>query len=812
VSDLRYQLDLAVPDSASRPVTGTAVARFQLAGAAEPLHFDFQAPAANLSRVVANGREVAVTVVREHVAIPRSALRPGENTIQLDFTATDAALNRHPEFLYALFVPDRSRSAFPVFDQPDLKARYRLSLRIPSGWQAVANGALESRDSAGPGHLLRFAETQPISSYLFSFAAGRLSIDAAERDGRTYHLFHRETDTARLARNRNAIVDLHAQAIEWLESYTGIPYPFGKFDFFAIPAFQFGGMEHPGAVWYRANTLFLDPTATRAQLLGRASVIAHETAHMWFGNLVTMRWFNDVWMKEVFANFMAGKIVEPAFPEVDHRLRFHLAHHAAAYAVDRTAGANPIRQPLENLNDAGSLYGAIIYEKAPIVMRQLELLIGEEAMRDGLREYLAAHRFADATWPDLIAVLDRKTPIDLAAWSRAWVEEPGRPTIEARLAPDRGSLTVTQRDSVAGRGLRWTQRLRLTARGGATAQAIDLSLTGTDTVVALANPPDVVLIGTDGVGYGRLLLDSTSRAWLLDRLETLPEAIERAVAWDALWEDLIDGLIPVERFLSTAERALGRERDDLLAQRILGLTESAFWRFSAPAARVERAPRLERVLWDELGRARSVSRKAAFFNTLVSVTLTTAGVARLEAIWRERRPPPGLPLAEEQYTELAQALAVRDSARAERILDEAERRISNPDRVARFRFVRRALSPLRAARDSVFASFQDSVVRRRSSWVTEANRALHHPLRADQAVEYLRPSLDMLAEIKRTGDIFFPVGWLESTFGGHQSARAAAIVSEFLSDGPDLGPRLKAKLLQAADPLFRAARVVEGSR
>src|SRR5262249_36631364 len=131
-----------------------------------------------------------------------------------------------------------------------------------------------------------------------------------------------------------------------------------------------------------------EESATENQVFGRASVIAHETAHMWFGDLVTMPWFDDVWMKEVFANFLAAKIVNPEFPNVDHDLRFFLAHYPAAYAVDRTAGRHPIRQELENLDDAGSLYGAIIYQKAPIVMRQLELILGSDALRDGLRAYL----------------------------------------------------------------------------------------------------------------------------------------------------------------------------------------------------------------------------------------------------------------------------------------------------------------------------------------------------------------------------------------------------------------------------------------
>src|SRR5690606_16737601 len=182
-----------------------------------------------------------------------------------------------------------------------------------------------------------------------------------------------------------------------------------------------------------------------------------ETAHMWFGDLVTMRWFNDVWMKEVFANFMAAKIVNPSFPDVDHELRFLYAHYPAAYGVDRTDGANPIRQELANLNEAGSLYGAIIYQKAPIVMRQLELLIGADAMQSGLREYLRNHAFGNATWPDLVRVLDARTPQDLEAWSRAWVEEPGRPRVSVRRNSD-GEVVIDTVDS-RGRPLEWAQRI-----------------------------------------------------------------------------------------------------------------------------------------------------------------------------------------------------------------------------------------------------------------------------------------------------------------------------------------------------------------
>src|SRR4029077_3452574 len=201
-------------------------------------------------------------------------------------------------------------------------------------------------------------------------------------------------------------------------------------DFILIPSFQFGGMEHAGAILYNAANLMLDESATQNQMLNRASTIAHETSHMWFGDLVTMQWFNDVWMKEVFANFMAAKIVDPAFPNVNHDLRFLVAYYPSAYSVDRTAGTHPIRQELATLDEAGSLYGPIIYDKAPIVMRQLERILGADRLQEGLQAYLKKYEFGNATWLDLVSILNAHSNVDITAWGHAWVEEAGRPSIQ----------------------------------------------------------------------------------------------------------------------------------------------------------------------------------------------------------------------------------------------------------------------------------------------------------------------------------------------------------------------------------------------
>jgi aminopeptidase N len=244
---------------------------------------------------------------------------------------------------------------------------------------------------------------------------------------------------------------------------------------------------------------------------------------------------------------------------------------------------------------------------------------------------------------------------------------------------------------------------------------------------------------------------------------------------------------------------------------VLGFLRSAFWRLLSSEQRTGLAPRLERLLWSELERAEGTSRKAAFFNAYVSIAVSRGGTRRLMDIWDRRITIDGLPLAERHFTSLAQELAVRGVRNAQEILDTQIERIENPDRrarfSARFSFVMPALSPDEAIRDSVFESLKDARNREREPWTLSVVSFLHHPLRSASAEKYILPSLELVEEIQQTGDIFFPLRWLTSTLGGHRSPAAAAIVREFLAAHPDYPPRLRGKILQAADLLFRAAEM-----
>ena len=818
ISAVRYDLELRIPAARTEPIRAREVVRFRLA-APHRVVLDFAQPRDRLLSVSRDGRPIEFTFANNHLAIDAALTRTGENELTIEFVAGDDSLNRNDEFLYTLFVPARSHLAFPCFDQPDLKARYTLALDVPEDWKAVANGAAVSRTASAGRALVRFAETQPLPTYLFSFAAGKFQVETATRDGREFNMFHRETDAAKVARNRDAVFDLHAAALAWLEEYTGIPYPFGKFDFVLVPAFQFGGMEHAGAILYNAPGLLLDESATQNQLLGRASVIAHETAHMWFGDLVTMRWFTDVWMKEVFANFMAAKIVNPSFPDVNHELRFLLSHYPAAYEIDRTAGANPIRQPLSNLNEAGQLYGAIIYQKAPIMMRQLEMLVGETAFRDGLRQYLKQHAFGNATWTDLIRILDAKTPQDLGAWSRAWVEERGRPEFTIRRTGS--SVRLVARDPLQ-RGLVWPQRLQV-AFGPTAKVALGptskvgpykrtdvaheaVTVTSAETTLKVPAGASFILANGGGLGYGLFILDERSRTWLLDHLEEIPDAVTRGAAWVTVWDNLLERHVTPQAFMTLATRVLPVEADEQNTQRILNYVTRAYWRFLPQAERLARAPALEMLLREGIARANTTSQKSAWFSAFRDVVQTKDGVAWLARVWRREEKIPGLTFAEVDEINMAMELAVRDVPDAERILEEQQQRIQNPDRKARFAFVRPALSADPVVRERSFVRFSQLENRRREPWVLEAQAYLNHPLREEHAKRFIRPSLALLREIQRTGDIFFPKRWIDATLSGHRSAEAAAMVNDFLASELQYPQRLRWTVLTAVDEVSRAAQ------
>jgi aminopeptidase N len=743
LSDIAYTLSFDVPADPAAEIAGSVTIDFALADASSPLQLDFRERSDRIHGIMVNGSEAAWQFADEHIVIPGEALVAGQNAVAIDFTAGSASLNRNPGYLYTLFVPDRARTAFPLFDQPDLKATYALTLRLPRGWTAMSNAPVRRVHSDATSTEFRFEPSDLISSYLFSFVAGEFETVSRDVGGRQMTMLHRETDGEKVARNLDDIFLLHAAALDWLEEYTGIDYPFRKFGFALIPAFQYGGMEHVGAIQYRASSLLLDEAPSETRLLSRASLIAHETAHMWFGDLVTMEWFDDVWTKEVFANFMAAKIVNPSFPDVNHDLNFLVRHYPRAYSVDRTPGANSIRQFLPNLEEAGQMYGAIIYNKAPIMMRELERLIGEDAFRSGMQEYLQAHAFGNASWPGLVDILDRRADEDLRAWSNDWVNRPGRDAIQQR----------------------WEDS---DADGDAPAFRYGLVPT------------------------------------VIDDLDAA-DVVTRAAALINHYEGMLAGTGPrPENYFDRLLTLVETEENQLVLDEALDQLRRIFWQFIDDDTRLDRAPLVERVLWETMHDRDDPGLRKVYYEAFVRLALTPDALAEAQAVWSGEQVVDDLPLAENDLIDMLPALAIKLPASAGDLLSLQKARTKNPDNARKLDFIAPSLSADAAVRDEFFASLADESNRETENWVLIALANLHHPLRIADAERYIEPSLALLEEIQVTGDIFFPKRWLDETLRYHRTAAAAATVRSFLAERPEYNEQLRMKIEQSAHMLFRA--------
>ncbi len=802
IQNVKYNLFFDIPPSRTDSIPARATISFNWKKTPADLQLDFLSTASSIKSILVNGNAVKIRYESEHILIDADQLKNGSNAITIDFTAGEAALNRHDDYLYTLFVPSRASTCFPVFDQPDLKAIYRLELLLPASWKAVSNGKITSTEIVNDKKRLRFSDTKPTSSYQFAFAVGNFQEATDPVSGMT--MYYRETDSIKVARNVARIFELHRQSLVWLKEYTGIDYPYEKFDFALMPAFQFGGMEHPGNIFYRESSLFLEPSASINEEMGRASLIAHETAHMWFGNLVTMQWFNDVWLKEVFANFMAAKMVSPSFPTLNHELRFLLDHYPSAYEIDRSRGAHPIQQPLDNLRNAGSVYGAIIYQKAPIMMRNLEAWMGEDNFQLGLRDYLTTYAYKNATWDDLVASLKKYTQQDLETWNNAWIKTGGMPEIAVTQATDGKFFLAIANDTS---GIVWPQTVeyKIKTKYIDIVQKVTFRNSSKPLLTKWVESNMIIIPNYKGKGYGYF---HSSPEFLLAEIPKQNDTEVRAGMWMNVWEIFLRGELDPVLLMNNLIGAIETESDPLLLVYLADKLTQTYWQFLTPAHRALMGKNINDHLFKRLIIEKDNSIKRTLFNTYRAASNTPEGNTNLKKLWTKEITV-GLELSERDYIQLAYALALREADGYQEVLKQQLSKITNPDRIAEMEFVIPALSPDPAIRDQFFQSLSDKKNRTHEPWVLQGLRLLHHPLRAEHSVRYVKTSLMMLEELQRTGDIFFPKAWLDATLGEYQSGQAADAVREYLKENSGLRQDLRNKLLQSSDMLFRAEEIVK---
>jgi len=803
ISNTNYNLFFDIPSLKTEPINAVLNLSFELNSNKNRILLDFKEQTNKILSVKKGQTPIAIKHENDHLVIDPKNLTVGKNEFEISFIAGDLSLNRNDEFLYTLLVPDRARTLFPLFDQPNLKSTYELTLSIPTNWEAVSNGQVKNRETQLNKDLITFAKTQAISSYLFAFAAGQFEKITDPNTGMT--MFHREKDTVKVNRNAPEIFALHQKSIDWLEAYTGIKYPYEKFDFALIPPFQYGGMEHPGSVFYREASLFLDEGASINQQLRRASLIAHETAHMWFGNLVTMDWFNDVWLKEVFANQMASKIMHPNFPDVNHDLNFLLSYYPRAIEVDRSEGSHPIQQQLDNLQNAGTLYGNIIYNKAPIVMRNLERLMGKDNFQKALQDYLTAFAGKNATWDDLISIMEQYTDKDLNQWNQDWVKTKGMPSYVTALDDNRSHLTFEQITQGAI-GQSWPQSIAYSGTFDLKSQS-EIYLEENRTEIPHKNGNQPTIFNVNGKGYG--YFKTSEKAWKssLEVITKLGNETERAAFWMNTWEAIIRGDLPGPLIFEVLLKAIEKEENPLIVNYQTNRLSDIFYSFMSPQNQLAVAKNTENLLYQKILNTNNPSIKRLVYNALTRITSSENGSKKLHDIWQSKGQSISLKLSESELVNLSYQISLREVLGAENILSDQLSSIKNEDRKKQMEFVMQALSTSEAERDAFFNSLKNPKNRSSEPWVLQALNLLHHPLRQQSSQKYVLPSLEMIEEIQETGDIFFPARWLGSTLSQYNSPAITKEVRDFLKANPDLSPKLRNKILQAADMVFRSSAI-----
>lgn len=809
LSNIHYNLSFDIPDSLNTPIKSSEEITFSLSEIVSHLEIDFKETTNNLLSIDVNNKSALINHKNEHIIIPGELLVKGNNTISIHFIAGNQSLNRNREYLFSLLVPERARTFFPCFDQPNLKATFTLKTTIPSTWEAISNANVKNTLTKNQRKTIEFHPSDTISTYLFSLVAGKFQKVSRTINNKKVNFYHRETDAAKIKQSVDTIFALHKQALEFMENYTGIKYPFQKFDFIAIPDFQYSGMEHVGAIDYSAATLFLDKSATKNDRIERAHVIAHETAHMWFGNLVTMEWFNDVWMKEVFANFMADKILNNVLPDSSNQKRFLLNHHPGAYYIDRTKGTHPIRQDLANLDHAGTLYGNIIYQKSPIVMRQLEKITGEDTMQKGLKKYLNDFSFKNADWPKLIEILDNLSSEDIGAWNNQWVNKKGRPVLTYKMTQNKGTITnftISQKSEDGSNGM-WGQHFTVSFVYENSIKTLNIRMNDTNVVVKEAfglATPKFILYNSTGEGYGLFPVDSK----MISDVSALKSPVMRASAYINIYETILGNKeLSATAFLLSYGKLMKMEKDAEILNRMSKQFRNVYWQFISAEERGKIHETLELNLWDAIQNS-SGSCKKILLETYISIAISPEATDKIYDIWKSETTPENIVLSEEDYTSIASELAIRNHPQTSTILNEQLKRIKNPDRKLRFEFLFKVLSNDATQHDHFFESLSNSKNREKEVWVTTALGYLHHPIRGNRSEKYLPQTLQLLDEVRATGDIFFPSDWMRASFNYYQSESALDIFQTFLKKKPNYDESLKRIILQETDDLYRAQAIL----
>ena len=612
---------------------------------------------------------------------------------------------------------------------------------------------------------------------------------------------YRETDPAKVAQ-LDKVFDETGQAIKWMEGYTSIACPFKEYGMVILPNYQFGGMEHPGAIQFSDRRIFLEKNATQEEELYRTELIAHEIAHLWFGDLVSLKWFEDVWTKEVLANFMASKITRRQYRGIDHDLNFHKTFQTAAIAIDRTDGTHPIAQELTNLNHASLLYDNIIYDKAPVMMRMLEQVMGAPAMQNGLSRFLIEHQFDNASWDDLIKTLDKAAPsAGVKKFSDIWVKQKGMPNIHTSYK--NGQIVVTQSDPYH-RGIFWPQKFEVRVIYDlGKSQTLTVDMQKPTMTFKIPGRPDYIIPNSNGKGYGRFTLDDNYTSLMSKRLITTRNDLNRYALLQVIHDNYLMGKISPSYFAELF-RLMVKERNP----QIMSTAIEHMFKILEDVNEDQRAA-LELCVMDLLNENRTNECHQYVIRRMSTCASSPEVLDQIESIWRNHNDPL---LNEHDYMDMAYRLAIMHPQQWQEILSTQRARLTTDDLRNEFDYISRACNPNDSQRLQLFNDLLRPENRQQEPWAITMLQLLNSDVFEPQSNSYIESSLKSLEYIQQTSDIFFPGKWMKALMAGHKSREAVQIIDSFMKANPNYPANLKNKVLEASWILMKQVPYVEPAK
>lgn len=601
-----YAIDIDLREVATSPTFRSTTTLEFLAHKGESTFID--AIASEVHRVCLNGVELDPHQVfaDSRIALP-SVEAHNTLIVEADFSYTNTGEGLHrfvdpvdgEVYLYTQFeVPD-SRRVFAVFEQPDMKATFQFTIHAPAHWQVVSNQPTPEPEATEGGATWRFTETPRISSYITALIAGPYQVvrdELVSSSGRTIPLgvFARTSLFEFL--DADYIIDITKKGFAYFEAKFGVAYPFEKYDQLFVPEFNAGAMENAGAVTFTESYVFRSQVSDAVRER-RVVTVLHELAHMWFGDLVTMRWWNDLWLNESFAEWASTIATAEATEWSEAWTTFQAMEKSWAYRQDQLPSTHPIVATIRDIEDVQVNFDGITYAKGGSVLKQLVAWVGEEAFFAGVHNYFMKHQWSNATLADLLEELEDASGRNLNAWSSLWLETAGVNTLVPEVSVD-GNSMITQMDIVQSAPADWpTLRPHRLAVGfyseDSSGELVrvwrgELDIDGERTSVAEAlgmKRPDLILINDDDLAYAKIRLDSHSRATAITKLSQIRNPLARALVWGSLWDSTRDAEIPPSEFVELVLGNIGQETESTTVRTALGQLSLVVRNYVAPERR-----------------------------------------------------------------------------------------------------------------------------------------------------------------------------------------------------------------------------------